>query len=152
MIGENQADENNQKLVSYNEFLRTLAKDKKCLLADLNADMQAAVTAVAEAAKKQPQSSINKITADGVHMAYAGNVMMAKGVLKGLGLNAAELTKATNAWLDIPNTSSISPKFELTQRQAMLLDKLATQRKVSVDALVNEQFGKTMEALLKGAK
>jgi hypothetical protein len=152
MIGENQADENNQKLVSYNEFLRKLAADKKCLLADLNADMQAAVAAAAEAAKKQPKSNMNNITADGVHMAFAGNVMMAKGVLKGFGLNAAELAKAGNAWLDIPNTLNVSSTMGLTQRQAMQLDKLATQRKVSVDSLINEQFAKMMEVLLKGAK
>lgn len=151
MIGENQADENNQKLVSYNEFLRKLAAEKKCLLVDLNAAMQAAVTAAAEAAKKQPKSNINKITSDGVHMAFAGNQMMAVGVLKGLGLNAAELAKANNAWLDIPNTLTVSSTMGLTLRQAKQLDKLATQKKVSVDSLIDEQFGKVMESLLKSA-
>ena len=39
MIGENAAEPNNAKLEPYNEFLRKLAQEKKCLLADLNADM-----------------------------------------------------------------------------------------------------------------
>ena len=152
MIGENQADENNQKLTAYNEFLRTLATEKKCLFADLNGAMQAAVTAAAKAAEKQPKSSINNLTTDGVHMAFAGNRMMAVGVLKGFGLNDAELTKANTAWLDIPNTLQLTSKMALTLRQAQQLDKLATQKKVSVDSLVDEQFTKAMEVLLKSAK
>jgi len=88
MIGEDQPNPNNQKLMAYNEFLRTLAKDKKCLLADLNADMQAAI------AKAGPDKKGNLLTADGVHMNPAGNVMMATGVLKAFGLSAQQITKA----------------------------------------------------------
>ena len=43
MIGEDQANPLNQKLLPYNAFLKQLAKDKKCLLADLNTDMQDAL-------------------------------------------------------------------------------------------------------------
>ena len=88
MIGEDQPNPNNQKLIAYNDFLRSLAKDKKCLLADLNADMQAAI------AKAGPDKKGNLLTADGVHMNPAGNVMMATGVLKGFGLNAGQIAKA----------------------------------------------------------
>ena len=101
MIGEDQPNPNNQKLVAYNDFLRTLAKEKKCSLADLNAEMQ---SALAEIAKSQPKPATgNHLTADGVHMNPAGNQMMATGVLKGLGLNAAEIAKATSAWRDASN-------------------------------------------------
>ena len=88
MIGEDQPNPNNQKLVAYNDFLRALAKDKKCLLADLNAEMQAAI------AKAGPDKKDNLLTVDGVHMNPAGNVMMAAGVLKGFGLSAAQISKA----------------------------------------------------------
>jgi lysophospholipase L1-like esterase len=88
MIGEDQPNENNQKLLAYNEFLRTLAKDKKCLLADLNADMQAAIAAAG------PDKKGNLLTGDGVHMNPAGNVMMASGVLKAFGLSAEQIAKA----------------------------------------------------------
>ena len=57
MIGEDQANANNQKLVAYNEFLRTLAKEKNCLLADLNADMQAAI---AKAGPEKKGKSIDR--------------------------------------------------------------------------------------------
>ena len=88
MIGEDQPNPNNQKLVAYNEFLRELAKEKKCLLADLNADMQAAI------AKVGPDKKGNLLTSDGVHMNPAGNVMMASGVLKAVGLTAEQIEKA----------------------------------------------------------
>lgn len=92
MIREDQANANNQKLVAYNDFLRALAKEKKCLLADLNADMQAAI------AKAGPDRKGNILTGDGVHMNAAGNQMMATGVLKAFGLSAEQIAKAEKAW------------------------------------------------------
>lgn len=146
MIGEDQPNPNNQKLVAYNEFLRTLAVEKKCLFADLNGAMQAAL---AEAVKTQPKPGNGYyITADGVHMALAGNQMMAAGVLKGFGLNPAQLAKASNAWLDLP-TFPKNCAINLTERKFRQLSKLADQRKVSVDTLLQEQFNKSVEAMLK---
>lgn len=147
MIREDQTNAENQKLAGYNDFLRSLATEKKCLLADLNAEMQ---TALAEAVKTQPKpANGNYLTTDGVHMAFAGNQMMAAGVLKGLGLNVEELAKANTAWLDIPATSNVSAKMNLTLRQAKQLEKLAAARKMSVDNLIQEEFNKTVESLLK---
>ncbi len=94
MIGEDQPNPNNQKLIPYNEFLRALAKEKKCLLADLNADMQAGITQAG--ADKDKKAKV--FTGDGVHMNPAGNEMMALGVLKAFGLTAEELTKAKQSW------------------------------------------------------
>ena len=95
MIKEAQTNELNQKLVPYNEFLRTLATEKKCLLADLNADMQAAI------AKAGPDRKGNILTGDGVHMNPAGNEMMALGVLKAFGLSEEQLQKAQKSWAEI---------------------------------------------------
>lgn len=150
MIGEDQANPNNQKLISYNEFLRDLAKEKKCLFADLNGEMQATLAAAVKAQAK-PGNKGNLLTSDGVHMAFAGNQMMALGVLKGLGLNAAELAKAGGGWLDIPNTANAAAKMNLTQRQAEQLEKLAAARNTSVDTLLNEEFTKLVNSLLKSA-
>lgn len=96
MIGEDQANANNQKLVPYNDFLKTLAKEKKCLLADLNADMQAVI------AKAGPEKKGNLLTGDGVHMNAAGNKMMAIGVLRAFGLDAGQIAKAETAWSTPP--------------------------------------------------
>jgi lysophospholipase L1-like esterase len=96
MIGEDQSNANNQKLVAYNEFLRTLAKEKGCLLADLNADMQSAI------AKVGAQKKGNLLTSDGVHMNPAGNRMMALGVLKAFGLSAEQIEAAQKKWAEAP--------------------------------------------------
>ena len=93
MIKEDQPNPLNQKLVGYNEFLRALAKEKKCLLADLNADMQAALKTFPADAPKGKQ-----LTSDGVHMNKAGNIMMARGVAKAFGLTDQQLDKSAKYW------------------------------------------------------
>jgi lysophospholipase L1-like esterase len=148
MINENQGTPENQKLVAYNEFLRALAVEKKCLLADLNADMQAAI---AEAARIRPIQG-NVLTSDGVHMAPAGNVMMATGLLKGFGLNPTELAKAGEAWLDIPNSTQVEAKMNLTRRQMQQLEKLAAVRNITVDQLIEGEFAKSVNGLIKSAR
>ena len=147
MIGEDQAAPENQKLVSYNEFLRSLAAEKKCLLADLNSDMQAALV---EAKKANPDpAQENLLTSDGVHMTFPGDVMMAVGVLKGFGLDASELEKAKATWLDAPDTNPIAANINLTQRQVQQLEMLASERKSSVEDLINGELKKVVMSMLK---
>jgi len=93
MIGEDEPNANNQKLAEYNKFLRALAKEKDCLLADLNADMQAAIKAASGGGKDG-----RLFTSDGVHMNPAGNKMMATGVLKAFGLSNEQITAAQASW------------------------------------------------------
>jgi len=93
MIREDQSNDLNQKLAPYNEFIRTLAKEKKCLLADLNADMQAGLKKFPTDAPKGKQ-----LTSDGVHMNKAGNVMMARGVAKAFGLTDKQLDTSAKNW------------------------------------------------------
>ncbi|PHS03317.1 MAG: G-D-S-L family lipolytic protein [Blastopirellula sp.] len=93
MIKEDQANDLNQKLAPYNQFIRKLAKKKKCLLADVNAEMQAALKEFPADAEKGKQ-----LTSDGVHMNALGNQMMAKGVLKALGLSDEEIAAAETEW------------------------------------------------------
>jgi lysophospholipase L1-like esterase len=92
MIGEDAANPNNQKLAPYNAFLVELAKDKKCLLADLNAAMQAELAAAGADRKDK------MLTRDGVHMNADGNKMMAVGVLKGFGLDEKQIKMALDSW------------------------------------------------------
>ena len=93
MIMEDQSNDLNQKLMPYNEFIKELAKEKKCLLADLNADMQAALKTFPPDAPKGKQ-----LTSDGVHMNKAGNIMMARGVAKAFGLTNQQLNKSSKNW------------------------------------------------------
>ncbi|MFT4550547.1 MAG: lysophospholipase L1-like esterase [Verrucomicrobiales bacterium] len=93
MISEDEPIGNNQKLAEYNKFLRDLAKQKNCLLADLNADMQVGIKT---AGGGKPDGRV--FTSDGVHMNLNGNKMMATGVLKAFGLSKEQLAKAQASW------------------------------------------------------
>jgi lysophospholipase L1-like esterase len=93
MIREDQSNDLNQKLAPYNEFIRALAKEKKCLLADLNGDMQAGLKKFPADAPKGKQ-----LTSDGVHMNKAGNIMMARGVAKAFGLTDKQLDSSAKSW------------------------------------------------------
>ncbi len=97
MIKEDQSNDLNQKLKPYNEFLRSLAKEKKCLLADLNKEMQ-------EALKKFPESDAKgkQLTNDGVHMNVLGNIMMGRGLGKTLGLTDEQLDEVEKKWKALP--------------------------------------------------
>ena len=79
--------------MGYNDFLKTLAKEKNCLLADLNGDMQAALKKFPSDAPKGKQ-----LTRDGVHMNKAGNIMMARGVAKAFGLTDEQLDESAKNW------------------------------------------------------
>ena len=95
MITENPEHANNKKLAAYNDFLRTLAKEKSCTLVDLNADMQKQIAAVKA---KHPKIKGNLLTVDGVHMNPLGNIMMAEGILRAFGLTDVQIAKAENTW------------------------------------------------------
>ncbi|HWE01546.1 MAG TPA: GDSL-type esterase/lipase family protein [Tepidisphaeraceae bacterium] len=140
MIHE-EPNDNNTKLGGYNDFLRELAKEKKLPVADLNEEMQAAI-------KAAPKHQGNYLTVDGVHMNALGNVMMATGVLKGFGLDEAQLHTAKEAWLDLPNAVELG-KISVSLRQLESLQKLAESRHESVQNLVNAEVKKSVDELLK---
>ncbi len=92
MIKEDEKNKLNQTLKGYNDFIIALAKEKKCLIADLNADMQAIIDASAD------KKGGKLLTRDGVHMNADGNKMMATGLLKSFGLDAEQIKKAQASW------------------------------------------------------
>ena len=92
MIKEDKKNKQNQTLKGYNDFLIELAKEKKCLIADLNADMQAIIDA------SDDKKGGKLLTRDGVHMNAIGNKMMATGVLKAFGLSSKQIEKAQASW------------------------------------------------------
>jgi lysophospholipase L1-like esterase len=99
MIGEDPERELNKNLIPYNDFLRQIAKERNCLLADLNRDMQEALKKIPD--EKGPAKMFgepeykrdikNKLTTDGCHMNNLGNIMMAKGVLRAFGLSEEKI-------------------------------------------------------------
>ncbi len=107
MIGEDPEKETNKKLIPYNDFLRELAKEKKCLLADLSKDMHQLLESMPDVKgrarmfgePKYDRQIKNKLTSDGCHMNKLGNIMMAKGVLRTLGLSDKKILAAEKKWL-----------------------------------------------------
>ncbi|MCX6925086.1 MAG: GDSL-type esterase/lipase family protein [Verrucomicrobia bacterium] len=142
VIGEDD-NANNQKLVAYNDFLRALAKEKGCLLADLNADMWTGL--------KASSGKGGVFTADGVHMNAQGNCLMATGVLRAFGLTEAQLLKAKEGWMSIPNAMHLQGQQGLSMGQYEQLKALAERRNCSVADLVNKAFAGTINGLLKTA-
>ncbi|MEY3394950.1 MAG: hypothetical protein RL346_1186 [Verrucomicrobiota bacterium] len=106
MIGEDVSKELNQMMIPYNDFLRQIAKEKGCLLADLNAGMQAELKKYPDVTGKPGNFGKffyggefqNKLTSDGCHMNALGNQMMARGVLRAFGMTDAQLAEAETAW------------------------------------------------------
>jgi len=107
MIGEDPERELNKNLIPYNDFLREIAKGKKCLLADLNKDMQEELRKIPDvkgSAKMFGEPDYkrdikNKLTSDGCHMNRLGNIMMAKGILRAFGFGEAKISSLEESWL-----------------------------------------------------
>ncbi len=90
-IGENPNFGLNIAGAAYNEKLTKIATEKKLAVADLSKDFWAELKTKGVAGK-------NVLTTDGVHMNGEGNKIMARGILKALGANDAQLKKAEDAW------------------------------------------------------
>jgi lysophospholipase L1-like esterase len=89
-IGEDLENLNNKKVAAYNAFLRSLAKQKNCLLADVNADFRRALSSTAATGKV--------LTTDGVHMNSAGDLLISERILRTLGLTDQQLRTAQDCY------------------------------------------------------
>lgn len=138
MIGEDPRSAANVKLAAYNDFLRKLAMEKSCLLADVSADMHSGIAAFKA---KYPDFKGNIYTCDGVHMNPCGDAMMAENILRVLGLDEAQIAKAKSAWKNLQsNVGSVTLSAEDTARIAVLAaaEKITIQGYIS--KLLREQF------------
>jgi len=75
----------NRPMAYYNQFQRYLAQQKHCILADLS---EASLVIL-----RAKTGNENVLTTDGVHMNDRGNQVMAKGLLKALGLTDEQIAK-----------------------------------------------------------
>jgi len=145
MLGEDPSNANNQKLVAYNDFLRSLAAQKHLLLADLNADMQAAL---AKEKAETPDLKGNVLTADGVHMNGPGHEMMAAGVLKAFGFTDAQLAQAKELWMDLPGGAPLDIKDTPTVRQYLHLRMMAASQGRTVEEMLAGDLDKVVQGYL----
>ena len=104
MITEDPNAKENKKLAAYNDWLRAEAQRRNLRLADLNAAMQAQLAEI----RKTDKTNGNKLTKDGVHMAYKGNCMMAWGVLKAMGVDESMKEKIFAEFARIPGACSVT--------------------------------------------
>lgn len=136
----------NLKAGPYNDFLRQLAKDRHLPLADLNQDMRKAL----QVRKDAGSTRTLELTKDGVHMNYAGNLLMAHGVLRTFGLNDAELAKAEATWATIPDFVPLTVSANVTLAENALLEKRAGGP--NLDQYLNEHFAAFLKAELAAAR
>ncbi len=147
VISEELDAENNQKLAPYNEFLRSLAKERKAPLADLYGMFATAIKATPNTTGKAGRL----LTSDGVHMNPAGDQLMARGVLQAFGLDAAQLEKAQSAWADMPGGGTVKARFDAGQGKSFQVTHKLTMRQRDALAARLQKEGKSLDAVLNAA-
>jgi lysophospholipase L1-like esterase len=119
-------NETNRKMLPYLAFLRTTAKERGLPLADLNAAHRAAM------ARLQSENSPRRsLLSDGIHMDPQGDMMMATGVLKTMGLTDDQIAKAKDKWLEAPYRRGIMVWRDMTVRQLENAETFAAREKVA---------------------
>ncbi|MFA6563342.1 MAG: GDSL-type esterase/lipase family protein [Verrucomicrobiia bacterium] len=159
VISEELDSDNNKKLAPCNNFLRSLAKERKCLLADLNAVFQQQIKASGNTTGKPGRL----LTSDGVHMNPDGDQLMAATILRVFGLTDAQIKKAQQVWLDLPGGANLRVNFDaknrkrlsttanVSLRQRPKLQAAADAKKQSVEQMLRAIYAEEVKRLLKPA-
>jgi lysophospholipase L1-like esterase len=128
------------RLSDYVAWMVQLAHDRKLPLADENAAYFAYL-------KTQPADPINKIlTIDGVHPNPDGHQILAQTILEGFGVTPDQMAKVKEAWNALPDGANLPFGFgvhgetEITASQDAALEKIAADKKMTMNALVRGQF------------
>ena len=133
MISENLNNVNNKRLIPYNDFLRQLAKEKKCVLVDLNQNMQ---TRLNEIRKLYPRARGNLLTTDGINMNPMGHMMVALSLLKTFGLTDDQIAKASDDWMRRRYT--FYPAVTVSLKEYLRLSEKAFAAGMDVAAYMNK--------------
>lgn len=124
-----ESDENRQ-IVELCAFLKEEAKTRGIPIADLNTRMR-------ETLAKLPPAKGPRLTRDGVHMNFAGNAMMATGVLQALGVEVTPAIEA--AWRDLPDGHSYYQWLTWDEAQRIeAVKKPGEDRKHCAERLIRE--------------
>ena len=147
VITEELDGDNNKKLETYNDFLRALAKERHAPLADLYSQFATVLKAHPNTTGKPGRA----LTSDGVHMAPAGDQLMARGVLQAFGLDAGQLKKAEATWQEIPGAGSVRVRFDAGQGKSFQATaKLSLRQREQLTAHAVKD-GKSLESALTAA-
>ncbi len=125
--GDDPAGPEHVRVAPYNDFLRSVAKEKSLRLVDLSAMMQEKIKA--EKAQREQTGSGKKTSSiirgpDELHMRFGGSMVIATGILQALGLNEAEMKKAQAVW-DAELTAGNAAKAALKARAKAEAERVA---------------------------
>ncbi|MEK6249182.1 MAG: SGNH/GDSL hydrolase family protein, partial [Planctomycetales bacterium] len=125
----------NKKAKTYNDFLRSLAKERNLPIALLN---EAAFAKIAELkAKGGTDRKHNMISSDGIHPTAIGHQTMALGILKAMGFGEQDLVTAEKEWntcskLLILGDRQVTSGGRSGGWRSMLLDAFNSKREMVV--------------------
>lgn len=142
VIGEDLENDTNAKLAAYNDFLRFIARERGCLLADVSRLFQDAI--------RGGNGSGRHLTTDGVHMNPSGDQLMAVGVLGALGLERDHLERARAAWQEIPDGAAIQASFVAGRGQTIRATRRVSLRDYERLLAVARQRGTNLQELANG--
>ena len=86
------------------------------------------------------------LTVDGLHMNPDGNVMMARGVLRALGLNDAQIAKAEAAW---NNQKSGIGTVQLSVKDFRLLRSQTAAAGLTIQEYISRLVNREAERMAK---
>ena len=140
MADEDPSQRFNKAITGYNTFLRELAKENKCMLADF--DMPTAVSVAGGGAQSKRGRVV--LVSDYVYLNPLGNQLMALCILKTLGLNPTQIQTARNSWID--RTDLCETRASMSLRQYQQLDALAAKQNRPTAELLGELVSKALSA------
>jgi len=136
-IYEASKQEFNDKIPSYADFMKQLAKERNLPCADIH---QAWLDYIAAA--KQPDNP-NVVTVDGVHPNPDGHLVFAKTILATFGATPDQIATAEKAWraapvdADMPTGFSYGAPIPLTADEVTALNKIAADKKMDLRKLLH---------------
>jgi lysophospholipase L1-like esterase len=149
----NLKDDNNTKLLGYNDFLRSLADQDHLLFVDLNTAM---VQGSAARLKEAPHQVGDAITMDGVHPNILGYEIMASSILRAWGVTDAQIAEVTPAWEQIPHGMAFSGmQFDgndgITLHDFLILRSYAESKDKPVRDVISDIIKDGVKKIIDGA-
>jgi lysophospholipase L1-like esterase len=151
VIGEDK-NESNNKLATYNDWLRGFAAQRHLPVAEENGAFQAEV-------KKDQDAGLPgflNITVDGVHPNQDGSVILAKTLLGAFGASPAQVDQAVAAWMALPDSAMLpfgigcAKQVVISMAQYEKVKAMAVSRKVTVrqflDDMMVRSYAEAVEA------
>ncbi len=154
VIGEDLSVDHNRTLIGYNNFLRVLAREKHCPLADVDADFRETL-----GSPNRGPGAI--LTADGVHLNPHGEELAASRVLKTFGLTQEQVDRLHESWRNIPDAWELRANYDkgngkmflvrklITIRQYERLQQMGAAKKQSTEELVGALHADNIASLIK---